>query len=293
MKHINKKILVAGILILGVCLFRFYSSNRNHISLESLSGVILLEGPITEEENSLYDLVLFDPVSSAITHTDVYGESAIFMGKRSIILENIIGEMSLHNLETKETNFVYQSEETDISCIAYVDENHFSIVEKNNLVLVDMETGEREVLVKGIGNDIHSWSPDGKTVYFSVCPEGENQQIFMLNVETSQKEYLFDGWSPKISNDGKLIAYCPDDSFSRLVVKELNGDDQWEYRAPIEVFCFSPNGNHLATIERGQGSGTGLYLCCTVRVVDYKTGKRETVIPKNGSGNYSIIDWSE
>lgn len=288
------------ILMLSLCLYctgcRVSNTKiQDTIPTKTISGKILFRDPLIEGmDKPDQGLVLLDPFTTAMTPAGIFGGNARFMGNSSKLLVNEAqGKVVLFDLETKETIQVYQADTPYISAveISYVDERHFSVVEENKLILVNIENGEKRIIAEDIGNSIHSWSNDGTTLYYSVHSEGKNDQIVRLNVKTDQKEYLFDGFSPKVSKDGNLIAYFLDGDRTKLIVKELNGKKQWEYTAPMVNFCLSPNGEYIATVEWWRG--IEFYMGCTVKIVDYKAGKTQTVVPKYAGGQCYDIDWAE
>lgn len=262
---------------------------------KTISGKILFRDPLTEgRDKPDQGLVLLDPLTSSITPIEIFGGKARFMGQNSKVIVDIAqGKVVLFDLQTKETIPVYQAETPYISTIdmSYVDEKHFSVVEESKLILVNIEDGTKKIIVEDIGNGVHSWNGDGKIVYYSMySTEGKNQ-IVKLNVETGQREYMFDGICPHVSRNGNLIAYFPDGNKTKLIVKELEGKNQWEYTAPMVNFCLSPDGESIASVEWWRG--VGFYMGCTVKIVDYKTGKAQTVVPKYAGGQCFDIDWAE
>ena len=298
-----KKILIMT-LIVNLC-FNFIGCGdpTTNIPIEltkTISGKILFRDPLVEGMNKPNQgLVLLDSQSTAITPIGIFGGNARFMGNTSkILVDTGLGEIELYDIDTKNTIQVYQAETPYISSIdiSYVDEKHFSVTEENKMFLVNIQDNSKKKIVEeknSIGT--HSWCNNGKNVYYSAYTVAENNQvlnqIFKLNVETGQREYLYDGIYPKVSKDGRLIAYFPNGDRTKLIIKELNGKGQWEYTAPMVKFCFSPDGEYIASVERWRGPW--YYEGYTVKIVDYKTGNAQTVVPKYANGQCYDIDWAE
>lgn len=279
--------------------FKCKGSDRNaSIDLNTISGKILFRDPLIEGNVNLdKGLVLLDPLTTEITPIGIFGGNARFTSLATKILVGVANTVELFDVETKEKVLVYQSKNLAQAGgdIAYVDETHFSIAESNKIILVDLQNGSETEVVEATGIRTHSWSKDGETVYYSTYTTEDSNKvsnhIFKLNIKTGQKEYLFDGICPKVSQDGDLIAYFPDRNRTKLIVRELDGENLWEYTAPMVDFCFSPGGEYIASVEWWRGPW--YYDGYTVKILDYKIGKAQTIVPKYANGQCFDIDWAE
>ena len=292
MKHKNRLIITLICLFLIICISIIIIPKKN---FDNLSGKILFRDPLSDgTKKPDQGLVLLDPLTKVINPIGIHGYNSKFMGSISkILVEKGSGKIGIYDVLTKETKQVYQSENpsTQSYKIGYINEDHFSIVDRGQLILVNINDGSKKVLTEDIGIDIHSWSGDGNTVYYSLYSNNQKDSLYKLNIVTNTKEFLFEGRCPQVSKDGTLIAYIPDYQKSVLKVKQLNGKNEWEYYGPVLKYCFSPNGQYLATVEYWRGFG--YYDGYTVKILDYKTGKTQTVVPKYANGQCWDIDWEE
>lgn len=263
------------------------------LNTNTISGKILFRDPIIEGGTKSQGLVILDPSTTSITPIGVYGENARFMGSASKVLVGSVNEIEIFDILTKEIVYVYQIDNpsTQGGEIAYVDENHFSIVEGDKLILVDIQNNSKTVIAEDIGNGIHSWSSDGNNVYYSTHPEGENNKICRLNIETNKKEILFNGITPRISNDGNFVAYSSDGMNRKLIVKDLQNGEEWGYDGSPVKFCFSPDSEYIAVVEYWREPW--YFDGYTVKIWDYKAGKTQIVVPKYANGQCWDIDWAE
>ncbi len=271
------------------------TNSQKELNTKAISGKILFRDPLIDKSNTPdQGLVLLDPFTTAITPIGIFAGNARFTGSATkVLVDTALGKVELFDLETKESVQVYQSEIPFIQGldIAYVDEKHFSLVEESKLILVNIMDGFKKVIAEDVGNHIHSWSGDGKTVYYSMHPTDENNKICRLNIETNKKEILFDGIAPRVSKDGNLIAYYSNDTDEKLIVKDLQSDHEWKYDGAPVKFCLSPDGEYVAVVE--QWRGPWFYAGHTVKIWDYKANKSQTVVPKYANGQCVDIDWIE
>lgn len=275
---------VIVLLIIGFCCLGIVLLFNTSIDLKTLSGQILLQNFSSAEQG----LIMFKPSTKEISSIGAYASNARYMGSTStVLLETGTGKIELFDIKTRETELLYQSNDntSSISCITYVCKDTISLAEQDKLILINLQDNSKKIVVEDIGNGIHSWSSNAQRVYYS----NKNNQIFELNIETGQKEYLANGTCPKVSQDNNLIAYFSSDR-TKLVIKELNGTQYWEYVAPMINFCFSPNSQYLATIEHSRNFDFPMGY--VVKIIDYTKNRAKTIISKYPGRGFDI-DWME
>lgn len=246
------------------------------------SGKLLMRDPNAGANNGL---VLLDLHSLNITPTGSLGYDACFMDSDSKFLKGGFGSISLFDTQTCEETTIYQSAH-DVE-FAYANKSYFSVIEKNELFLVDISNGSKELLAGDADNSAHSWNKKGTIVYYT----NKDKKICKLDVETRSKEVLFDGVNPQVSDNGQFVAYIPSWSDNEIIIKDLINNKTWRYHAPIFHFCISPDGEYLAVVEYWRG--IGFYSGYKLKIVDYKTNKTQTVLEKYAPGNCFGIDWTE
>jgi len=268
-------------------------NSQNELNTKTISGKILFRDPMIEGGTESQGLVVLDPFTTKITPIGIFGENARFMGATSKVLVGSVNKIEMFDISTKEAVEVYKIDNpaTKGGNIAYVDEKHFSIVEESRLLLVNIENRTKTIITEDVGNGIHSWSGNGKTVYYSTHPAGEKNKICRLNIETNKKEVLFDGIAPRVSKDGNLLAYYTAGTNGKLIVKDLQSNQEWKYDGAPVKFCFSPDSRYIAVVEYWRGPW--YFDGYTVKIWDYKENKSQTVVPKYAQGQCFDIDWAE
>ncbi len=130
--------------------------------------------------------------------------------------------------------------------------------ENTNLYAVDIATGEQVQLTETAGPEGGpEVSPDGSTVLYAAIGEGDEWDLFLLNVETFAVTQLTDSpdkeasadWSP----DGSQIIYRRESGGqSDLWIMNADGSDQRVFRAnAADEFdpAWSPDGAYVAYIS--------------------------------------------
>ena len=294
LKKFKSKLTLILLLIICSCLF-WHIYKTKELQLTNISGKILLTDPLSYKENHIdRGLVLLDPVTTEMYPIGVEAVPAYFVNPSQVLLANFVDTVELFDIHTKESKVVYQlnKDKVGTQCgeIGCIDKTHFSMVVNNKLILVDIDNNVEKILAEDVGNDKHSWDKNNMTVYYSSTSNGKCDQICSINIESMHKEYLFEGYSPKISNDGNLIAYLTEvGNGKKLIIKELHGDKQWEYNAPIWDFCFDPSGKYIASVEWWRG--IGYFQGYMLKIVDYKTNKTKIIVEKYSNGRCFSIDW--
>lgn len=136
----------------------------------------------------------------------------------------------------------------------------------------------------------HSWSNDGKMLYYASFGYPEPEKICVLNIDTGETKELFRGIYPKISKDGTKLAYFPYPG-GTIKVRDLSNDKEWKINANYFTdFCFSPDGRFICTVEipfilSRHGN--------VVKIWDYKTGASKTLLSSKYYDRSSDLDWIE
>ena len=289
----TKKFRITAVLIILILLMLFFWNHRK-LKIEEPMGKIVLYYLFSEDS---YDdpttLVSVDPFTGTVS--EINGRyPGIIMGNTSIELYedfDWIKETDLlktFNLKTKETKTVYETNGW-IRSLEYVDETHASIVEDKDLFLVNIEDGSKKLLVESVEPE-HSWSSDGKMLYYASFGYPEPEKICVLNIDTGETKELFRGICPKISKDGTKLAYFPDPRRT-MKVRDLSNDKEWTIDANYFTdFCFSPDGRFICTVEvpfilSRYGN--------VVKIWDYKTGASKTLLSSKYYDRSSDLDWIE
>ena len=267
------------------------------INPDNLSGNLLYSGPRTDGEALLpeADHMIFHFANAEKTLIKINRvEDVIFFGSSTKVLyvEELESEnfgVVLYDLTTENREVIYEiSNIVKINgCIfglelAYVDDKHFSIGNRQDetIVLVDIDTKEGTVIAKDVF-DSHSWY--GGTILYYARMEG----IYAYNTETGENKYIVEGGSPRVSFDGKMLTY----SNGGVYVRNLETGKEWRYMYySAEDFCMSPDSQYVALFENWKGIVPR--KCHTIRIWDYKNYSTYKVVPVF-SGYWDGIDWGE
>lgn len=285
----TKKFRITAVLIILILLMLFFWNHRK-LKIEEPMGKIVLNYLFSEDSyGDARTLVSVDPFTGSVSPISNGGiNPARIMGNTSIALYNGFDELETFNLKTKETKTVYETNGW-IRSLEYVDETHASIVEDKDLFLVNIEDGSKKLLVESVEPE-HSWSSDGKMLYYASFGYPEPEKICVLNIDTGETKELFRGISPKISKDGTKLAYFPYPG-GTIKVLDLSNDKEWKINANyFNYFCFSPDGRFICTVEvpfiLSRYSNV-------VKIWDYKTGDSKTLLSSKWMDASSDVDWIE
>ena len=290
----TKKFRITAVLIILILLMLFFWNHRK-LKIEEPMGKIVLnylfsEDMIGEDPSTL---VSVDPFTGSVS--PINGRyPGIIMGNTSIELYEGFDEikrtgvLKTFNLKTKETKTVYEANDY-IHSFEYVDETHVSVVDDKDLFLLNIEDGSKKLLVESVEPE-HSWSSDGKMLYYTLDKYPVREIIYVLNIDTGETKELFRGIHPKISKDGTKLAYFPYPG-GTIKVRDLSNDKEWKINANYFTdFCFSPDGRFICTVEvpfilSRHGN--------VVKIWDYKTGTSKTLLSSKWIDATSEVNWIE
>jgi len=290
----TKKFRITAVLIILILLMLFFWNHRK-LKIEEPMGKIVLnylfsEDSIGEDPSTL---VSVDPFTGTVSEINGINPARI-MGNTSIALYKGIDmikgtdELETFNLKTKETKTVYETN-GDIQSYEYVDETHASVVEDQDLFLINIEDGSKKLLVESVETE-HSWSSDGKMLYYASFGYPEPEKICVLNIDTGETKELFRGIYPKISKDGTKLAYFPYPG-GPIKVLDLSNDKEWKINANyFSYFCFSPDGRFICTVEIPFILSRYRNV---VKIWDYKTGASKALLSSKWKYASSDVDWIE
>jgi TolB protein len=98
--------------------------------------------------------------------------------------------------------------------LAYCTDDDLAPPKKNpaNIVVIDLQTRERRVLITGGVNTYPAWSPDGQQIAFRRMLGEANSEVFIADSSGNSVRNLtshpaFDGW-PAWAPDGKRLAFA-------------------------------------------------------------------------------------
>ncbi len=235
---------------------------------------------------------------SVVPEKDNYARNMCFFGSKSkILLERICGKIELYNVDTNEYTQVYQVENPVVKIheFDYVDDEHFSIIENNKLLLVNIVTNEKIVIADdAVEYSSVSWTASGKNVYY-ICEDDTDIRgsVCRLNIHTGKKEKFCFANKVACSPDGRYFAYTTYevhrlfgrvaiegifDSHFKVYVQDILTGDKWEFDIPAYDYSFSPDGEKLliSCDSREIGSTSGKAL----RVWDFKNDKSQIILPE-------------
>lgn len=297
-KFIFISIFAVSIALISSC------DNRklSELNSDTISGTILFRDPQSDYDPNVSGsrLFFFDPWTTKLTPVGIDGSKARFAGVSDKIITNSDkNTLSLFDITTGEEKTLYKTKnESDLiyDCsIAFVDENHISIVENNeSLLLIDTRDYTEKVIVENIGNTIHSWGNGGKTVYFSQSEITNNKvknKIMCKDIDTGEVKYLCDGVAPRVSQKGNILVYSAETPGRRMIVRNLTSNKEWKYKSSANFYCPSPDGKYVVLLE--PWCGAWFYDGYTVNIWDYEKNISQTVLPRYANGQCQDIDWAD
>ena len=257
-------------------------------SLHKYKGTLLFRNSISSSGKEVQGLIKIELPQTEQSPVGINGLNARFTNSNEQILVEQTSNICLYNTVNNELSPIYPKISSSTFCsISYVNENRFTVVEDSKLFLIDLSSNEKVLLADDVGNSFHD--SNNNFVYYSINPEKDIHKICRLNIETGHKEILFDGIHPRISKDGKRIAYYTFKSGDELIVKDLETKQSWVYGQDVVNYCFSPDGLSLAIVE--YWNGNGYYDGNSICIWDYVTNQKNTILPKYPNGQCVDIDW--
>ena len=237
------------------------------------------------ESNGERPICIYDCSKAEFHEISSGGSQAKFSGDNAIFIDRY-DKISEYNLITQEENVVYEGETFDFFDIC--NEQHLSLSKDNYIFLYNIETKEKKILVQDNGSNIHSWSDDGTTLYYSDI----NNKINSVEILTNEVQEVGEGRDPVVC--GLNIAYKHK---GKLIVKNMKNNDEYTYNSNVYSYCFSPTGKELL-IEDEMSFWTVIKnffkndIIFGHRIIawQYESNKKTTIIDACLS-NVLISDW--
>ncbi|MBQ6794812.1 MAG: hypothetical protein IJO83_01560 [Clostridia bacterium] len=255
-------------------------------------GTLLFRNSATSSGEEIQSLMKIELPGTEQTPLGINGFNARFANSKDKILVEQTSNICFYNTSNNELSPIYskRSSSSVFSSISFVDENRFTIVEGANLFLFNIHNKEKQLLADDIGNSVHD--TNNRFVYYSINPKPDVHKICRVDIETGDTEILFNGIRPKVSKDGRLIAYYTFKTGNELVVKNIETEQSWTYsRSGVVNYCFSPDGHSLAIVA--PWNGNGYYDGKSIYIWDYETNQESVILQKYASGQCIDIDWIE
>ncbi len=128
--------------------------------------------------------------------------------------------------------------------LAYCTDDDLAPPKKNDadIIVIDLKTHTRHVLISGGVNTYPAWSPDGRHIAFRRMLGEHNSEVFLADSDGSHQRNLtknpaFDGW-PAWSPDGRYLAFA----------SNREGDYQ--------IFVMRPDGTQIRRLAATTGRAT-------------------------------------
>jgi Tol biopolymer transport system component/predicted Ser/Thr protein kinase len=171
-------------------------------------------------------------------------------------------------LENDEINFTPAAcGQEEMVLISRVSENN-----SPNLWRLNMATGELKQLTFGRDEEKGSCTPDGKLVVYNSSGDSQGGHIFKLPIDGGTPVELASGtnFSPRVSPDGKLIAYGKTEgqgatAKSKIVLQRLqDGGIAKQIEMPSNYnwqnLGWTPDGRGLTFVHNSSGSSQNVYM---------------------------------
>ena len=231
------------------------------------------------------ELVIYDCSKKIFHQTSAKAMQAVFFKDNTILLNNF-DNISEYNLNTNRETIIYQDEFFDFFAVCNI--NILSLAQDNYIHIYNIKTKEKKVLVQDNGCEIHSWSDDGKILYYSDV----YGKIKSFNVMSGESKEIGTGYDPIVC--GTNIAYK---SKGELIVKNVQTHNEIVYDGKAYSYCFSSDGNALI-IEDELSTGTALknlfsngdVLGHSIIFWDYVNDEKNTIINSCVPRPYLICD---
>lgn len=254
--------LLAVFSIICIMCINFIAENSDGVNFE---GDVLMH--ITR--NGENDLVLFRCGNNSFFDIPLTGRRAIFANNNSIFVDQYDSIIE-YDFASMQMKTVYNGEK--INYFAIYNDTQISIATENSILLYDYITQEKREIINGNVSPVHSWSADGKNLYYS----DNKNTIRSLNLLTGETEELYAGYAP-IVFDSK-IAYQNE---GKLIVRNMCTDHVFEFDAYVYNYCFAPSGKEiLLEIEMSAWAGVknGMITGHQLLVWNFETGQTETLV---------------
>jgi Tol biopolymer transport system component len=128
--------------------------------------------------------------------------------------------------------------------LAYCTDDDLAPPKKNDadIIVLDLKTRDRRVLISGGVNTYPVWSPDGRRIAFRRMLGEHNSEVFLADSNGGNQRNLtahpaFDGW-PAWSPDGRYLAFA----------SNREGDYQ--------IYVMRPDGTHIHRVAATTGRAT-------------------------------------
>lgn len=172
--------------------------------------------------------------------------------------------------------------------------NHMTI--EREIRLLDLETKEECTVIYDSDSESHSWSNDGRVLYYGTRL-GDKNVIKIYDIEKDKSAILCEGDYPVISPDGTKIAFMKNDS---LVIMDLNNKDKWIYDGNVYAYGFSPDSTKLV-VEDYLSKLTFLKNLLynerifghRVLVWDYKDNAKKVIVDSKEEDFSYVLHWVE
>lgn len=232
----KRRIIILFIIVLVLSMLLLMCSiPQNTIDLK---GQILLRMP-EDDMLTIYDL------STKETKKLPLKRNPVFFGNDKILFADC--NIYEYDLNTNELTTLYESE-VDIDYITVRNNESVSFSKGNLIYLYDTQNDKSTAFIWDNGSEIHSWSDDGNTLYYSDV----NKKIKAVDMNTNKVKEITQGFSP-VAN-GLVIAYSMKNN--GLVVKNLQTGTEYKYNGSPFNYLLSPDGKILLIEEQNMPFGT-------------------------------------
>ena len=213
----------------------------------------------------------------------------------------------LYNPITKNKTLLCELDFRDFDYIKYINDSYISFVENGKLVLYNIKSQKSEILAEDIAGGDYSYSYDTLKFYYS----DEHNIIYELKLGTKEKKYITAGYRPRVSKNGKIIAYQKKESgIVYIETRDISSGKTWRKSSTPINYLLSPDGNYLlmvkdcnpnsfailyvyfsAIIDSIFGANLGGYIGKELVIYDYRNRTELTLIEKYSRLNFTCLDW--
>ena len=223
----KKLILVFCIAVVLILLSFTYYYYRMSLNVDGLA--------LVKSGENIYEVSILDLSTDSYIENIPHSDQALFLNKKELILFRS-ETISLYSLETGAEEIIYKNDYKEVEQIAIRNNSQISFIIDEDIILYDLPSRTKRVLIKDNAFVDHTWSDDGKTLFYETREGFINAYQYDLETETVVAE----GRKPDFSSG--YLAYTLNNT---LIVKNISTGEETECLKMCTDYCFSPDGSRL------------------------------------------------
>lgn len=282
-----------------IIIFCCFSSR---LDITKITGCILTGDEDNEKQAVVIDISKGEKSYFDYTNTLSY---AGFAENASQLILRSSNDIYLYDVKTKEKNLLCELDFKDFTCVKYINKEFISFIKDKSLILYNIKSKESNILVSNIIGD-YSYSQDTFKIYYA----DEYNKIYELNLANMEIKEIDLGYNPKISKNGKVIAYRKvNTAKSCIVIRNIEDGNTFEKNIGPSKYLLSPDGKYLLMVKYEDKNVLNVlsfyfyamldyifdsdycYLGEELVIYDYQNEKSLVLLKRYSTLNFQTLDW--